>query len=78
MQFSCYKLQFFFVFFIRVLSFWAKCRNLSQVDRVRVRVRAIMTVKMAAIEPNCFKWEPPVSVLKASKSDTNTYNTHHS
>ncbi|XP_028303727.1 uncharacterized protein LOC114463975 isoform X6 [Gouania willdenowi] len=35
---------------------------------------SIMTVKMASLEPQCFKWEPPVSVIKASKSATNTYN----
>lgn len=29
---------------------------------------SIMTVKMAGIEPQCFKWGPPVSVIKASKS----------
>ncbi|XP_030207259.1 uncharacterized protein LOC115540252 [Gadus morhua] len=29
---------------------------------------------MASLEPNCFKWEPPASVIKASKSATNTYN----
>lgn len=38
---------------------------------------SIMTVKMAGLEPHCFKWEPPVSVIKASKSATNAYNMKH-
>lgn len=28
---------------------------------------SIMTVKMAGLEPQCFKWEPPTHVLKSSK-----------
>nr|XP_033935271.1 uncharacterized protein LOC117443399 [Pseudochaenichthys georgianus] len=38
---------------------------------------SIMTVKMANLEPQCFKWEPPPSVIKASKSATNTHNMRH-
>lgn len=51
-----------------------KTRNALALDGT---LSAIMTVKMAGIEPHCFKWEPPVSVIKASKSATNTYNTQH-
>lgn len=38
---------------------------------------SIMTVKMAGLEPNCFKWEPPASIIKSSKSATNVYNKKH-
>nr|XP_043872485.1 uncharacterized protein LOC122761339 isoform X2 [Solea senegalensis] len=38
---------------------------------------SIIAVKMAGPEPHCFKWEPPTPILKASKSATNAYNTHH-
>ena len=51
-----------------------KTRNTLALDGT---LSSIMTVKMADIEPQCFKWEPPVSVIKASKSATNTYNTQH-
>ncbi|KAK1876551.1 E3 SUMO-protein ligase KIAA1586 [Dissostichus eleginoides] len=37
----------------------------------------IMTVKMVGLEPNCFRWEPPTPVQKASKTATNTYNKKH-
>ena len=39
---------------------------------------SIMTVKMANIAPECYKWEPPLSIIRASKSATNAYNSRHS
>ena len=50
----------------------SKTRNSLALDGT-----SIMTVKMANLEPQCFKWEPPPSVIKASKSATNTYNMRH-
>nr|XP_033948172.1 uncharacterized protein LOC117453467 [Pseudochaenichthys georgianus] len=51
-----------------------KTRNSLALDGT---LSSIMTVKMANLEPQCFKWEPPPSVIKASKSATNTYNMRH-
>ncbi|XP_073669772.1 uncharacterized protein [Paramisgurnus dabryanus] len=52
-----------------------KTRNSLALDGT---LSSIMMVKMASIEPQCFKWEPPTSVIKASKHATNTYNIKHS
>ncbi|XP_050975566.1 uncharacterized protein LOC127171147 isoform X1 [Labeo rohita] len=38
---------------------------------------SIMTLKMAGLEPNCFKWEPTPQMIKESKKATNTYNKQH-
>ncbi|KAK0152710.1 Protein FAM200B [Merluccius polli] len=38
---------------------------------------SIMTLKMAGLEPNCFKWEPIPKMIKESKKATNTYNQKH-
>lgn len=38
---------------------------------------SIMTLKMAGLEPNCFKWEPTTQKMKDSKKATNTYNKQH-
>lgn len=38
-----------------------KTRNSLALDGT---LSSIMTVKMAGLEPNCFKWEPPKSVIK--------------
>ncbi|XP_058876373.1 uncharacterized protein LOC117432754 [Acipenser ruthenus] len=35
---------------------------------------SIMTIKMSGMEPNCFKYEPPAEVIKASKSAASSYN----
>ncbi|KAK0146582.1 Protein FAM200B [Merluccius polli] len=51
-----------------------KTRNSLALDGT---LSSIMTVKMAGLETQCFKWEPPTPVLKASKSATNTYNKQH-
>ncbi|KAK0151138.1 Protein FAM200B [Merluccius polli] len=51
-----------------------KTRNSLALDGT---LSSIMTVKMAGLEPQCFKWEPPTPVLKASKAATNTYNKQH-
>ncbi|KAK1880620.1 N-(5'-phosphoribosyl)anthranilate isomerase [Dissostichus eleginoides] len=51
-----------------------KTRNSLALDGT---LSSIMTVKMAGLEPNCFRWEPPTPVLKASKTATNTYNKKH-
>ncbi|XP_026129909.1 uncharacterized protein LOC113110114 isoform X2 [Carassius auratus] len=51
-----------------------KTRNSLALDGT---LSPIMTVKMAGMEPQCFKWEPPTPVLKASKPATNTYNKQH-
>ncbi|CAJ1061395.1 Hypothetical predicted protein [Xyrichtys novacula] len=40
-----------------------KTRNSLALDGT---LSSIMTVKMASLEPQCFKWEPPTPVLKAS------------
>lgn len=51
-----------------------KTRNSLALDGT---LSSIMTVKMAGLEPQGFKWEPPTPVLKASKPATNTYNKQH-
>ncbi|XP_029958819.1 uncharacterized protein LOC115396888 isoform X2 [Salarias fasciatus] len=38
---------------------------------------SIMTLNMAGLEPNCFKWEPTTQMIKDSKKATNTYNKQH-
>ncbi|XP_058847956.1 uncharacterized protein LOC117412816 isoform X2 [Acipenser ruthenus] len=38
---------------------------------------SIMTIKMSGMEPNCFKYEPPAEVIKASKSAASSYNREH-
>lgn len=51
-----------------------KTRNSLALDGT---LSSIMTVKMAGLEPQGFKWEPPTPVLKASKPATNIYNKQH-
>ncbi|KAK6481138.1 hypothetical protein HHUSO_G17313 [Huso huso] len=38
---------------------------------------SIMTIKMSGMEPNCFKYEPPAEVIKASKSAASSYKREH-
>lgn len=51
-----------------------KTQNSSVLDGT---LSPIMAVKMAGLEPQCFKWEPPTPVLKASKQATIAYNKQH-
>lgn len=51
-----------------------KMRNSLALDRT---LSSIMAVNMTGLELQCFKWELPTSVLKASKHATNTYNKQH-
>lgn len=38
---------------------------------------SVMTLKLASLEPNCFKWGPTPKLTKESKKATNTYNKKH-
>ncbi|XP_060769617.1 uncharacterized protein LOC132878008 [Neoarius graeffei] len=50
-----------------------KTRNSLALDGT---LSSIMAIKMADLEP-CFRWEPPPSVIKASKKATGQYNQEH-
>ena len=50
-----------------------KTRNSLALDGT---LSSIMIIKMAGLKP-CFKWEPSVAVIKASKKATSQYNKAH-
>lgn len=50
-----------------------KTRNSLAMDGT---LSSIMAIKMAGLKP-CFKWEPSVAIIKASKKPTSQYNQAH-
>ena len=61
------------VFFVVGLN-KTKTRNTLSLEGT---LSSIMIIKMAQLEPKCYKWEPPKSVIKASSSATHRYNSEH-